>query len=454
MGSLSPFTDPGRLDIASVGWGSPLVSDILAPESSPGVRSGGEMAPMWLPFRVPCITAVLHLSWQIHAGQGEVATASCRVATRHKLLMPNSFRHSQATDRVWALAWLAFLASGPSCGSDRSAGPSENSAAGDSLVPPDSALAPIDSLAPDSIPRSDSVPIIPADSVPTIPTDSIPSAPTQSGIPFGPFSLWESDTTVASGPEPFTMSNNADRPEGIVLRINAARRMGQKLILCITGGSHSRYITRDKFDMAKWKARQDRFDTPAIKAAVAAAVQDGTVLMSNIMDEPNHRSWGGVMTKPLLDEMAAYVKRIFPMLPVGVAIRWDWRPDERYKVVDFIVTQYVSRFGSVTTWRDQALAAARQNGIAVVFSFNPLNGGTPIRDCPLGETGGEGTYGGNCRMTAAQVRAYGSTLGVAACALLMWRYDAAFMSKPDNHQAFKDVAAKLSTSRGPSCRRH
>jgi hypothetical protein len=136
-----------------------------------------------------------------------------------------------------------------------------------------------------------------------------------------------------------------------------------------------------------------------------------------------------------------------------VSIRWDWRPNERYKAVDFIVTQYVSRFGSVVAWREQAKAAARKNGISLVFAFNPLNGGTRIHGCPLGKTGGKGTYGGNCRMTPAQLKAAAAALGPSACALLMWKYDKAFMSKSANVRAFRDVASQLAGNPRRSCRR-
>lgn len=371
----------------------------------------------------------------------------------------NSLRRSGATRQVRAWAQFFVLASALSCGSDRSAGPTNNSAIGDSLVPPDSVATPVDSQAPPS-PPSDSVPTVPTPADPTLPTPTDPpllpgdpTAPTQHGIPFGPVDIWKDDTTVAHAPEPFTMSSNADRPEGVVSRINAAREMGQKLVLTMTGGKHGRYITAGKFDWAKWKARQDRYDTPPIKAAVAAGFRDGTVLMANVMDEPQHKSWGGVMTKPLLDRMAAHVKSIFPGLPVGVSARWDFRPDERYEVMDFIVTQYVARYGSVTAWRDEVLAVAKENGIDVAFAINPINGGSPIRGCPSGSTGGKGTYSDRCRMTPAQVRDFGSTLGVAGCALVLWRYEEKFWSKPENHAAFQDLAATLSTKGGSPCRR-
>jgi hypothetical protein len=89
----------------------------------------------------------------------------------------------------------------------------------------------------------------------------------------------------------------------------------------------------------------------------------------------------------------------------------------------------------------------------VVFAFNPINGGTHVRGCPLSQTGGAGSYGGNCRMTPAQVRDFGSTLGVAGCALIVWRYNEEFMGKPENQQAFSDVAAKLAAKPAIPCRR-
>jgi hypothetical protein len=276
-------------------------------------------------------------------------------------------------------------------------------------------------------------------------TNPLGSGPT-AGVPFGPFGLWgTSQTYPVVNPAPFTMSINADSPTGIVTRINSARAIGQKLVLAMTGGSHTRYITDGKFDMAKWKARQDLFNTPTIKAAVAAGLKDGTILGADMLDEPQHTSWAGSITKPMLDEMASYVKAIFPGLPAGTSCRWDFRPYERYKVVDFITTQYAYFFGSITTWRDGALKAAAENGIALNLSFNIINGGTYVEGCPKPQTGGPGDRPGACRMTPEQVRTAGLTLGPAASGLFMWQFDSAFMADPANQQAFRDIGAKLAT---------
>jgi hypothetical protein len=227
----------------------------------------------------------------------------------------------------------------------------------------------------------------------------------------------------------------------------------------MTGGGHQLYKTNGKFDMGKWKRRMDTFNRRDIKAAVAQGVRDGTIIMNNIMDEPNVKSWGGVMTKARLDEMARYVKRLFPTLPVGVAVIHTWRPQERYRVVDAIITQYSWYMGSITNYRNEAIKVARQNGTSVAFALNILNGGVQswsTRRCPLGVTGGRGTMGSNhpaCRMTPNQVRDWSKALGPAGCAMIMWRYDNAFMAKSANQKAMKEAGSALTKASGRSCRR-
>jgi hypothetical protein len=286
---------------------------------------------------------------------------------------------------------------------------------------------------------------------------------TAKGIPFGPFGLWNTYSSVKSGPVPFTTSQNASDPNGIVTQINSARSMGQKLVLAMTGGSHDQYITNGAFDFAKWKARMDRYNTTTIRNAVAAGVADGTIVGNALLDEPEHKSWGGVMTKPLLDEMAAYAKAYFPTLPMGVNHGPDgyyqWRPTERYRVVDYVLNQYAWRVtrGDVATWRDKVLAQAKLDGTTVGFSMNIYAGGVQDTDgtwdCTGAGQAGLGPYSPTCEMTATQVRDWGRALGPAGCVLLMWTYTSDFMADPNNIQAFKDVAAQLAAAPAKSCRR-
>jgi hypothetical protein len=289
-----------------------------------------------------------------------------------------------------------------------------------------------------------------------------------SGIPFGPFATWDS-LTIKPNTELFNLSHTGYTPDLILARIDIARAAGVAQLPAMTGGARANYLTDGVFDMAKWKARMDRYNTSAIKAAVAAAVADGTIIGNSVMDEPFNtggpgnegNSWGpaGTMTKARVDSLCAYVKTIFPTLPTGVFHdHRDFEPTKSYKVCDFIIAQYRSQKGSVQEFRDGALALGQRDGHAIAFSLNILDGGIQaVRDglwnCPLTTTGGRGTYNPNCRMTADQVRNYGIVLGSAGCALTMWRYDSGFMADAANKAAFKDVADRLATLPPKSCRR-
>jgi hypothetical protein len=279
--------------------------------------------------------------------------------------------------------------------------------------------------------------------------------PTHVGLPFGPENLWRDSAQLRWGPGPFTASFNYNDPSWLVQEINLARRLSLRLLLNFTGGKHSRYKTDGKFDLAKWEARMDQYNTPEIKAAVAAGVADGTIILNSVMDEPNVPDWGGVMTKPLLDQMATYVKHIFPTLPVGVALRYDWRPEERFRVMDVFVTQYSWYKGSITTYRDDALAVARRDGMAVVFALNVTDGGIhnwTTRACPIPLTGGPGSYKPACRMTPDQIREWGMVLGPEGCGLFVYHFDDPF-TQPANLEAFKYLAGKLAKLPARSCRR-
>jgi len=317
----------------------------------------------------------------------------------------------------------------------------------------------------------------------TVPLGSGPA----NGIPFGTFNLYGGgsagpfswDVPLSTGTQYFNMSTDFLAPEGALQRIASARDRGIKLLMNMTGGSHSNYKTNGVFDMSKWKAVMDGYNTPAIKSAVAAAVADGTIIGNSVMDEPHNvgtvghleNSWGpaGTMTKLRIDQMCGYVKGIFPTLPVGVVHDHAiFEPENSYRVCDFIVDQYawVKTLGNVTKFRDDALALARRDGISILFSMNVLAGGEHHwpKDpwtCPVypatfstgGTTGGYGPYAPTCRMTASQVRSWGTTLGAAGCGLTLWRYDASFVTKADNAAAFRDVSEKLASLPGKSCRR-
>jgi hypothetical protein len=280
------------------------------------------------------------------------------------------------------------------------------------------------------------------------------------GVPFGIYDLWASGTTTrTSGVAAYTSSHDYVAPGDLVSHIAEARVGGIHVLMAMTGGSHDRYKTAGVFDLAKWQGAMDAYNTPSIQDAVAEGVADGTVIGNAVMDEPQQsdrasadpsKSWGpaGTMTKARVDGLCGYVKAIFPTLPVGVGHDpAAFEPDSSYRVCEFLLAQLADRKGSVTAWRDVGLALTARDGMAIIFSMNLLNGGaqdkTGAWDCP--GTGGLGTREPNCRMTPEQVRDWGKVLGRAGCALLSWRYDAAFLAKPENQSAISDVAITLSS---------
>ena len=296
-------------------------------------------------------------------------------------------------------------------------------------------------------------------------TQPLGSGPTGTGIPFGAFAGW-TGTQLKPNSENFSATFGSIGANDILEQITVARSKGKKLMLAMAGG-HVPYLTNGVFDRAKWNTAMQTYNTPAIRDAIARGVADGVIIGNSVMDEPqvhgmgDGNTWGprGTMTKVRVDSLCAYTKAIFPTLPVGVVHTHDaFEPTKSYRVCEFIVDQYESRFGSVAAFRDAGLALARRDGHAIAFSLNILNGGVQatrdgLWECSPTETAGRGTYNPNCRMTAEQVRNFSMVLGPAGCGLLMWRYDYTFMADPANVQAFKDIAAKLGSAPAKSCRR-
>jgi hypothetical protein len=133
-----------------------------------------------------------------------------------------------------------------------------------------------------------------------------------------------------------------------------------------------------------------------------------------------------------------------------------FEPETGYATCDFLLTQYRKVKGDATTFRDGALSFAARSRVAVIFSINVLDGGTPrtkTGTCQVPETGGTGTYGRNCRMTPQQIRDFGLALGPAGCAFSMWRYDQEFFSNPANRASFAEVADSLAKLPSKTCRR-
>jgi hypothetical protein len=296
---------------------------------------------------------------------------------------------------------------------------------------------------------------------PLDPSSPVLASVTYTGIPYGPFGLWNMNK-LQWGPAPFTGSHNFINADTLILQINAARNKGQRLMLAMTGGLSSKYTTNGQFDFAKWKAVMNSYNKSSLKTAVAAAVADGTVIGNSVMDEPEvPKKWGTVMTRPLVDKMAVYVKSIFPTLPVGVdhgATGYRWRTTERYTKLDYVTNQYVHWItqGDVVAWRTAVLSRAKLDGVTPAFSINVLGGGVQdkgdgVYDCIGPGMGGLGTRYPLCKMTPDQIKNWGKALAPYGCAMLMWRFDKTFFSKTAIQDAFKAIAALAASKPKRAC---
>ncbi len=259
---------------------------------------------------------------------------------------------------------------------------------------------------------------------------------------FGPVGMYQGPNSA----EGFTAGQSYADPRGLIALLARLRGNRHAAFLALTGGEHEQYITAGRFDFAKWKAGTARYTTPVLKAALQEAVADGTVLGYLMLDEPQHASWGGALTKATVDSMAAYCREVLPFLPCGVAVNYRWRAHERYRVVDFIMAQTWMETGSASAFRDSAVATARREGVALVLAIN-LFGAAQTPGCE--------TRGRQCLMRPAEVREWGRAFVTEpyACALTLWHYEAPMWARPEYQAQFQDIAAIAKQRVGKACKR-
>jgi hypothetical protein len=297
----------------------------------------------------------------------------------------------------------------------------------------------------------------------TLPIHPVVIQAASGGVPFGPSDLFETSGSFRQV-APFTWTTDGTDSAQIITQINTARNNHIKFALVMTGGGSGNYVTNGKFDFVKWKARQNTFNTAAIKSAVAAGVSDGTIPFAVLIDEPNRADWGGNVHHSTLDSMSRHTKSIFPSLRTGVDVTHTWENTVVYQSVDIMTTQFAGteKSGDVNTYRTQAVASAARQKVALFFSINIINGGKkPVNgSCPSAQTTGS-TEGGQlkgCKMTGAEMQSYGDALLQApeACGLKMWKYDLPTLTPTGdlmtlNRAAFDHLAATAKAHAAKPC---
>lgn len=314
------------------------------------------------------------------------------------------------------------------------------------LVPVDPVLPPTDSVpAPPAVPDTVVPPVAPPppgpDSVvlptgpdPVIPPpDPTPPAPLPPlehvGVPFGPYHLPPS----GYGPE-FTGALRTTHPIFLLADLEAARRVGARVMLNLVGGERRIRGPDGHFSLAKWKLRVDRYRD----IDFSSYIEDGTIIGHYIMDEPHDpTNWAGrTVSRSDVDEMARYSKQIWPSM-VTIIRGWpDYLKGYQYKYLDAAWAQYSERFGDIGTFIDNNVRDAKSSGLGLVVGLNLLAGGGP--------KGIRGYYSGRYAMSASQVRSWGSALleEPHVCAFISWKYNETYFSRSDIKSALAELSEK------------
>ncbi|MFL5496705.1 MAG: hypothetical protein ACJ8DC_20175 [Gemmatimonadales bacterium] len=266
------------------------------------------------------------------------------------------------------------------------------------------------------------------------------------GVPFGLFGLPDQAFGV-----PYTGAHLMVNRSNIAAAMRAAQAAHTRLVVNLAGSS-SHYTNADgTFNMALWRAQVDTYRD----VDFAPYVTEGLILAHFLVDEPGAPdTWGGrEISASEVEAMAEYSKSIWPSLPTAVRARPGWlqKAGLTWHSLDIAWAQWSGPFGGSAgrtpeEFRDENVAQAKAQGLGLVFGMNLLDGGE-------GSSGIAGHRSGHWEMSAAEVVRVGTVLAQTpySCALLSWRYDAAFERRPGTRAALDSVAVAAADRGGISC---
>lgn len=351
------------------------------------------------------------------------------------------------------LSAFALLALVSACGSE-SLNPSSDTTAGDALgadsLAADSLATPLDSIAvpiDSTVPLADSTLTGSADS--TLPGDTTgivtATATAHTGIAFGAFNMQHQYlTTTLNG------SMQGLEPAWLMAELALARAKGGRMILKMTGGSDDRVKTNGSFSLDKWKALVYRFKT----LALTSYITDGTLMGVYLIDEPHRAArWGKVIPHATVEAMAKYTKTLWPTMTTFVRARPTWlaQTTMTYTYLDAGWFQYEAQYmGNVSTAITSEVAAATRKGLGIVVGLNVLDGGN-------GSSNIRGTISTKYKMTATEIRNYGTVLlnQTRACAFFNWTHilgGADYFNRTDIKSALSFLSLKAQAHLKTSCR--
>jgi hypothetical protein len=266
---------------------------------------------------------------------------------------------------------------------------------------------------------------------------------TAPGISFGAFDMSTSMLNTSN----YTGVVKAVGPSDIIGTLNAARRVGARVVVRMSGSNNYFRNSDGTLSLTKWKARIARFKY----VNLAPYIKDGTLMGHYILDEPHDvNDWGG---RPVpfatLEAMAKYSKQLWPSLATIVRAYPDWlsKASFHWYYLDAAWAQYSYRKGEVNGWIRNQAYYAKNEGLALVVGLNLLNGGNS-------SSGIRGTSYGSYAMSASQIKSWGSVLAThpQACAVLSWKYSSTYFSRTSIKSALSYVAYKAKNRSTKLCR--
>jgi hypothetical protein len=316
------------------------------------------------------------------------------------------------------------------CGADQvspSDIPATTATPADSIAAADTTLAPLDSL-------------LPVDSAPAVST----LVGSQPGIAFGTIQL---TTPLLNSVQTGTLIGGQISPTSVLTWLSAARAKGARVVIKLCRGDDSFVKNSDgTFSFTKWKALIDRYKS----VNLAPYIADGTILGHYLIDEPHRTArWGKIIPQATLEAMAKYSKQIWPTMPTFVRVAPSWLASSpmTYTYLDAGWLQYESWMGNIGIKIQTEVAAAKAKGLGLGVGLNLLNGGN-------GSSHMAGTRSGQYKMSATEVRTYGTALlnQSLSCGFYNWMYDAGYFGRSDIKSAFAELSAKARAHARTPCR--
>jgi hypothetical protein len=149
------------------------------------------------------------------------------------------------------------------------------------------------------------------------------------------------------------------------------------------------------------------------------------------------KSRGGRVSPTTVDAMGQYSKHYWPgMATIIRAMPKYFKSNPHY--VDAAWAQYVSWYGSPSSYVSQQVSDAKARGLALVLGMNVIDGGSP-KHTP---------------MSASEVKSYGAALLTNSypCAFVSWQYRSTYFSTASIKDAMQYLRGKAGSHSFKSCK--